>query len=366
MKRNDGFTLIELLITVAAGTLVSVAVISLLLLGMRIQRESSEDVKEQQTVRIVMSMLEKMAGSGEIDTIETTYDGWKLHGGNRVLFEYVATEQTVYTGEQDTGVALLTGLNNAAVTTEADGKILRLSFDTERGKSYLTRVYCRTSKVEEDKDHANGTMQSVTTNLDADINGRDPETLKNSPEGRRLAFLSVLADEYDEGGNYGEIQKRIVLEGQQEEPYKYYSEWYINGYTGHPDWNKDTPWCACFVSWAAVKCGVVPRDDNIKDFVFADVDEGVALFKDPALQGRWRDGSVLPDPGDYIFFDWSGKRKDAAHVGVVLDVDLQNYEIYTIEGNSSGRVAIRKYPVDARDIMGYGVLPQFLTITADN
>ena len=51
--------------------------------------------------------------------------------------------------------------------------------------------------------------------------------------------------------------------------------------------------------------------------------------------------------------------------GTVLDVANEIVDgvtrtyIYTIEGNSSGRVAVRKYKIGDPVIMGYGVLPDF-------
>jgi cell wall-associated NlpC family hydrolase len=64
----------------------------------------------------------------------------------------------------------------------------------------------------------------------------------------------------------------------------------------------------------------------------------------------------MPKPGDLVFFDWiMDDTKDPQHVGVVLGV--QDGRIYTIEGNSAGRVMIRSYPIDSQYILGYGVLP---------
>ena len=42
-------------------------------------------------------------------------------------------------------------------------------------------------------------------------------------------------------------------------------------------------------------------------------------------------------------------------LGAVLCVDENGYR-YTIEGNSSGRVAVNRYPKNDPRIMGYGVL----------
>jgi len=350
MKRNEGFTLIELLVTISAGALVTFAALSLLLLGVRVQHTTAREAEEQQTVRVAMALLEKMAGSGEFNAIRTTYNGWQLldcadpeepDEEDPVVFEYVNTKQTIYRGEATANEPVLTGLNNAGVTMEDN--LLRLSFETTGGTSYVTRVYCRTADISDTTDSAVQDAGALSAEGKEEIPGAT----------NRINFLETLAGEYNGGKNTGQI---VGGDGSWE----YYSEWYIEGYNNN-GWDKDTPWCACFVSWAAVEAGLVPKESPL---VFANVDTGMELFKkagtdaDPS-NGKWVDAvpGVVPTPGDYIFFDWTGERKDPAHVGVVLDT--QGDDVYTIEGNSSGRVAVRKYNIGDSVIMGYGVLPGF-------
>ena len=343
MKRNEGFTLIELVVTLVAAALVTFAAASLLLMGTRIQHASNDDMSEQQTVRIVLTLLEDMAGSGDIGKISHTYGGWKLHerGSAKVLFEYVAEDQTVYQGDAANAAPLLIGLNNAGVTM--DGKLMTLSFDTDRGDRYKTQVYCRIGIDEDTPDD----LASLIGNATA---GVTPETVPNA--GERLVFLQTLLKEYAGGKNTGRIQESIAGD-----PYAFYSAWYIGGYQGKDGWNPDTPWCACFVSWAAVKSELLNRGDSL---VFANVDAGMQAFQNT---NGWQSADDMeaagkkPNPGDYIFFDWTGDRRDPSHVGVVLDVSETT--ILTIEGNSSGRVAIRQYDRNSEDIMGYGTLPAF-------
>lgn len=68
---------------------------------------------------------------------------------------------------------------------------------------------------------------------------------------------------------------------------------------------------------------------------------------------QWRDSRATPIPGDYVFFDWD-RDNDPDHVGAVLCVD--GTQLYTIEGNSGGRVAVNCYPKNDPRIVGYGVL----------
>ena len=77
------------------------------------------------------------------------------------------------------------------------------------------------------------------------------------------------------------------------------------------------------------------------------------LFRDNGRDDQWRDSGATPIPGDYVFFDWDGGT-DPDHVGAVLCVE-GNF-LYTIEGNSGGRVAVNCYPKNDPRIVGYGVL----------
>ena len=84
----------------------------------------------------------------------------------------------------------------------------------------------------------------------------------------------------------------------------------------------------------------------------------MAKFKD-GRYGQWRERTATPIPGDYVFFDWDGRNdpdggNDPDHVGAVLCVE-GNF-LYTIEGNSGGRVAVHRYDLNDQRIVGYGVL----------
>lgn len=333
MKRNNsGFTMVELLVTVAVSSIVLAAAASLMLLGLRVHQTTQKEAGEQQTVRIVLSALEDLSASGKIYRVEPLSDGWQLQGktadgaAGAVLLRYKSGKLTSGTsGDQ----VLLDNLRGARV--DLDGSLVTFSFSTA-AHSYSTSVFCRTG-------------------IDGDSVGKAEaqEKLKELEEAEkdaRFAFLKTLAGQYDSKGE-------ILPENTS--PYKYFSEWYIGGYAANkPGWNQYTPWCGCFLSWAA---------DQMKNSIdgdpprFANVDTGMEGFQ---KSGKWRnpnDEKNKPIPGDYVFFDWDGDR-DPDHVGAVLCVD--GNQLYTIEGNSGGKVAVNRYPlsnssVDKR-IMGYGVL----------
>lgn len=337
MKRNNsGFTMVELLVTVAVSSIVLAAAASLMLLGLRVHQTTQKEAGEQQTVRIVLSALEDLSASGKIYRVEPLSDGWQLQGktadgkSGAVLLRYKSGKLTSGTsGDQ----VLLDNLRGAQVIL--DGSLVTFTFATA-AHSYSTSVFCRTG-IEGDsvgKAEAEDILKKTPTlPAAADLT----ETEKKA----RFAFLQKLADQY---GSRGEIKS-----DDSTYTYKYFSEWYIRDYEDHPGWNQYTPWCACFLSWAADQKkasidGVPPR--------FANVDEGMEKFKDGSY-GRWRDSGTEPIPGDYVFFDWDGET-DPDHVGAVLCV--KDGYLYTIEGNSGGKVAVNCYPKNDPRIMGYGVL----------
>ena len=323
MKRNNsGFTMVELLVTVAVSSIVLAAAASLMLLGLRVHQTTQKEAGEQQTVRIVLSALEDLSASGKIYRVEPLSDGWQLQGktadgaAGAVLLRYKSGKLTSGTsGDQ----VLLDNLRGARV--DLDGSLVTFSFSTA-AHSYSTSVFCRTG-------------------IDGDSVGKAEaqEKLKELEEAEkdaRFEFLKTLAGQYDSRGE--------IIGGKG-----YFSEWYIGNYADHPGWNQYTPWCGCFLSWAADQKkasidGKPPR--------FANVDDGMKRFQDGSY-GQWRDSGTTPIPGDYVFFDWD-RDSDPDHVGAVLCVD--GNQLYTIEGNSGGRVALNCYPKNDPRIMGYGVL----------
>lgn len=334
MKRNNsGFTMVELLVTVAVSSIVLAAAASLMLLGLRVHQTTQKEAGEQQTVRIVLSALEDLSASGKIYRVEPLSDGWQLQGKTAdgtpgaVLLRYNSGKlRSGASGDQ----VLLDNLRGARV--DLDGSLVTFTFATA-AHSYSTSVFCRT-EIEGDsvgKEEAKEKLDEL----------KKPN-LTDAEKKARFEFLKTLAGQYDSRGE---------IKGGSD--YTYFSQWYIDGYDNHPGWNQYTPWCGCFLSWAADQQktsidGAPPK--------FADVDEGMKGFKD---KSQWRDRGATPIPGDYVFFDWDGRNdpdggKDPDHVGAVLCVEGNS--LYTIEGNSGGRVAVQRYDLNDKRIVGYGVL----------
>ena len=334
MKRNNsGFTMVELLVTVAVSSIVLAAAASLMLLGLRVHQTTQKEAGEQQTVRIVLSALEDLSASGKIDRVQPLSDGWQLQGktadgkSGAVLLRYKSGKLTSGTsGDQ----VLLDNLRGARV--DLDGSLVTFTFATAAHR-YSTSVFCRTG-IEGDsvgKEDAQEKLEELKK-----PNLPDAADLTDTEKAARFAFLQKLAGQYDSRGE--------IIGGKG-----YFSEWYIGNYADNPGWNQYTPWCGCFLSWAADQKkasidGKPPR--------FANVDDGMKRFQDGSY-GQWRDSGATPIPGDYVFFDWD-RGSDPDHVGAVLCVE-GNY-LYTIEGNSGGRVAVNRYSLSDSRIVGYGVL----------
>lgn len=335
MKRNNsGFTMVELLVTVAVSSIVLAAAASLMLLGLRVHQTTQKEAGEQQTVRIVLSALEDLSASGKISRVEPFSDGWRLLGktadgkSGAVLLRYNSGKLTSGgSGDQ----VLLDNLRGAQVIL--DDSLVTFTFATAAHR-YSTSVFCRTG-IEGDsvgKEDAQEKLEELKK-----PNLPDAADLTDTEKAARFAFLQKLADQYDSRGE--------IIGGKG-----YFSEWYIGNYADHPGWNQYTPWCACFLSWAADQKKASIDGDPPR---FANVDTGMEGFQ---KSGKWRnpnDEVNKPIPGDYVFFDWDRDR-DPDHVGAVLCVE-GNF-LYTIEGNSGGRVAVNRYPLSDKRIVGYGVL----------
>lgn len=340
MKRNNsGFTMVELLVTVAVSSIVLAAAASLMLLGLRVHQTTQKEAGEQQTVRIVLSALEDLSASGKISRVEPFSDGWRLLGktadgkSGAVLLRYNNGKlRSGGSGDQ----VLLDNLRGAQVIL--DGSLVTFTFATA-AHSYSTSVFCRTG-IEGDS-VGSAEAQEKLKELEKPPLPESTE-LSEAEKKARFAFLKTLAGQYDSRGE-------ILPENTS--PYKYFSEWYIGGYERDPRWNQYTPWCACFLSWAADQKKASIDGDPPR---FANVDTGMEGFQ---KSGKWRspnDANNKPIPGDYVFFDWD-RDSDPDHVGAVLCVDENGY-LYTIEGNSGGRVAVNCYPKNDPRIVGYGVL----------
>jgi hypothetical protein len=111
------------------------------------------------------------------------------------------------------------------------------------------------------------------------------------------------------------------------------------------------PWCAMFVSYCLYTTGTPIPISTPKGFAYCPT--GVNWFK---AQKRWH---TTPAVGDLVFFDWTGGRAGAEHVGFVEKVNADG-SVGTIEGNSNSRVERR---TRSGSILGFGRPPYKSTAT---
>ena len=328
-KSNQGFTLVELVVTIAVASIVMLAATTTLTSYMRISKQGADINKQQNEVRIVLEVMESLASEKLID-VESDTTGWKVLeildvDSEETLFSYSVSERKIYSGAD---AILMEGVTES--TAKLDGSLLMLTVKTEKGE-YATSVYCRRLEEIQPPD----SEEPAATGLSFRRAAAEPQTVGLSPVAyaqERENFLSVLEAEVGSTG-------ASLTTGE------YFSEWYIGSYDDNPGWNAQTPWCACFISWAMEQCSgdlmMVPR--------YADVEK----FRSSFNLASWK--THAPDPGDIIFFDWVvNDTAYAQHVGVVTAV--KDGKVHTIEGNADGEVARRTYMLDNPCILGYGVL----------
>lgn len=356
-RNNEGFTLLELVVAIAASVSVMAAAFTVLMLGTRVEAQTTDIISDRQSVTLQMANLDSLVQNGDIDSVELVGDDWTLYSSDEngdpvELMSYNANTQTI---KSASGIELSNISAKLSISDKRD--LLTLELETDDGAQYSVSARCHTSitaKVE----NSSAVLVEFRDKKESSIFSSIFNDLKQQQS--RSSFVYVMATQHGSDGS--------ILGDKK---YDYFSEWY------NENWPSDTPWCACFVSWALEKAkllncvnGDVPR--------FAGVKNGIELFKDPDHKyGAWApsvyypptllgmtpmqmseyisNNKYTPLPGDIIFFDWTAdENRDYDHVGAVLYTE--NGRVYTIEGNSNNRVAIRGYDIDDPCIIGYGVI----------
>ncbi|MBR2048479.1 MAG: CHAP domain-containing protein [Oscillospiraceae bacterium] len=335
LKQNGGFTLLELVIAMATGVLVFTAASTILLLGLRINNLTTGTIIRQNTTSTVLKVVERMASEGIITKVESDGDSWEIYNSEKVVFSYDSKRQAIFTGEAFdyetivNGNPMMVGVYASNLVIDDNG-VLTLAVETEDG-SYQSSIYCRTLALPNQEEE------------------RTFDTTKV-----RGVFLDLLYDQYRMKG--GQPNPGVILDSEERSTGKYYAEWYICEAKKNPEqwisgeWNKDTPWCACYISYCLSKLPASAFAQGASIPCYANVDDFIQFF-DRNDEKEW---TQTPSAGDIVFFDWL-MGDDPSHVGVVLSVSGD--QLYTIEGNSAGMIAVRQYSLSDKRIIGYGILP---------
>ena len=101
---------------------------------------------------------------------------------------------------------------------------------------------------------------------------------------------------------------------------------YNTAYYGHKVSGASYAWCMAFVWW-------VFREAGFNLFKTASCTKFLEQYKKVSPQ---QDVTTNFKPGDLVFFDFTGKKKVTAHVGIVARVSADGKTVYTYEGNTSG------------------------------
>ena len=376
MKKSDGFTLVELLVGILCAAIVTGAAMTLMLMGARSNRALLDANSEQNTARIITTMVESLASEGDIHKIEflrpentSSVIGWNLLDsfGDTIL-SYSKVSNSICTRD---GSVLMEGVTDSSLSitkNQLAGSLLDLSIET-KDNLYKTSVYSRSTTITPDMTLDSSDVSADITESGSSSLGSETETINpglNESDGR-YKFLEVLCSQY---GSTGKIQNHTSSETP-------FSLWYItkkylrtsyddyNKWTNLPDiykWNENTPWCACFISWGLSEIGSYLNYTPS----FAHVEDGYSNFQNRNFGTLKEPSTYRPIAGDLIFFDWASISNASAapstldHIGVVFYCD-ENY-VYTIEGNTSidangvGRVDLKRYYLNDTDIKGYGIL----------
>jgi len=368
-RANDGFTLVELLVSILAASIVTLAACTVLLLGVRINAQSTGVVTQQNTARVFMTALENMAAEGVITRVSGSTDQWDVWGESKEPEqpeEPVLTYSKVAGAETGTisarGGVLVENVRHSTIEMDESG-LLTCTLITQDGE-YELSVYCRT--VDTAKTEA-----------------------RNA---KRNAFLQKLVSQFQT--NDGEFNPGFIIEDGTLTK-KTYFEWYDTNWTDAGE----KGWCACFVSWALAEAG--PADVSLFAYVddteteegtvkgFLTYFRGSGPFDENGVNEKghqWKPASkgYIPTPGDLVFMDTKNGGY-ADHIGVVISV-AGGY-VYTIEGsveetipNEDNQpepgtdtepgietdtesdtktiyiVQLKKYELSDNTILGYGVL----------
>lgn len=424
-RQEEGFTLVELLVSMLCVSIIMVAVMSWLLMGIRVEKSAADTMERQQKTRVVLSLLESMTASGKVSKVQETgaatvgegeepqhgaagFDWALLDDSNRALIRYRAGSGSIVTGSGD---VLMGDLEYASATFDPVKDMFRIVLKSD-GQEYSSQIFCR-KEMGEMSYGVEGLLEEIRQ--------------KNLTTSSRYAFLTLLTSQLGSSGEI--IDKADGNNGHGHYMYDYFTECYLQNSAGNRDqwsltgsgtgmnWSPKTPWCATYVSWALLHMNhnCFDNDDLTLAYIplFADVNDGRELFheqyelgsgfsyggyntgiKDPNTDqfgapsgtpgngmkvlgkdhptqkvGKWIDTALAQEtpeaisPGDLIFFDWGEVGTSSGviegdgsldHVGVVLY--MTEDQIFTIEGNTDGKVAMRNYAMSDPAIVGYGLL----------
>ena len=308
-RGNQGIALLELILAISVGVMVSIAVTTVMLMGLRMFNRSNEAARHRNEVLTGITIMENLVAEGSGFAISEGMGTLEISCDAKTVLTYNVLEKAVYSGTDTKAAPILEHVEQFQPTMPADS-LMRV-FMTVRGEEYSFFLFARDSAAR----------------------------IGTASQGAE-AFLAVLASQLGTAENLND--GFIMKDGVRTEVR--YATWYNSA------WGAEAAWCSCFVSWGLDQVGgyilgTTPRFASVNDFRNSLVSSGM-----------WEGRGYVPCPGDLIFFNWDDGLLD--HVGVVEKVE--NGCVYTIEGNSGGSgnnngwVRRKVYNLTSSSIAGFG------------
>lgn len=386
MKRfqdQSGVTLVELLVTIVVSSIVMLAATSMLLMGIRMGAFGNSNASAQNKIQVFQKLVSEADITGinvvplartevNLDGVENSCTAWSIvTGESNILVSY--KDSKIYLGNPDSSQVLFDKVESTIALENHDINekfLLTMKIMLEENEYKMS--FCKTGRLTEMVNQSESAQQlssraiSLTSNIDdLDVESSIAEVDSKTAKEKALAKIKELEPSpiakvgrekfidclFKQINSKGEI-----LGAMDDYEYSYYSEWYIGGYKEGSDWNANTPWCACYISWI-----LEDFQDTILEHTprFADVVKGVEYFQNCEKEmygtvSHWSNPEdAEPLPGDLVFFDWN-EDGTPEHVGVVLYAE--NEKLYTIEGNVDDQVKTLSYSLQDSTILGYGSL----------
>ena len=133
MKRNEGFTLIELILSISIGTLITGAVLSVLLFGMRVNLKTTANVQQVNATNMLTQIVQSVAEEQEITV---SYDHRTIENAQGFKLSFNGTSILL------NGSVFMEDVSDFKAELSDDKKLLTITLKVN-DKEYIAKTYCR-------------------------------------------------------------------------------------------------------------------------------------------------------------------------------------------------------------------------------
>ena len=148
MKRNDGFTLVELMVSIAIASLITMAALSTMLLGLRINQQTSINAKQQNATNMLMQVIQKVSEEPNITTPPENENKISICSNDTVIIEWDRVAKAIYMGNSTTPymenvLSFETDINKNNLLTLT----IKVGETEDKYNEYTASVYCRLNET---------------------------------------------------------------------------------------------------------------------------------------------------------------------------------------------------------------------------